>query len=106
MKNLIQYNYSITNAIFNFLKDGDKANFVERLKMYERHAFVNRVSTDADASMWFKFGTNDTLATTIDDIERTLELPTTHGNYKHMIEGFELVTEDLDHKKEIRVYYS
>ncbi len=103
-KNLIQYRYSCTNAIFNFLKDGDIEKLIADLKRIETHASENVVgkSVSEDASLWFKFSDDDTLATDIGNIETDLQLPVSHSNRKLLIEKFEGVIND----HEIQVFYS
>lgn len=100
MKHLIQYRYSCTNAIFNFLKDGDIEKLIADLKRIETHAEEN--VGGEDASLWFKFTDDDTQATDIGNIENDLQLPVSHNNRKLLIENFEGVIND----HEIRVFYS
>lgn len=104
MKNLIQYSFSCTNAMFNYLKDGNLGQLISDLNRVQDHAIEN--IGGEGASLWFKFGADDTLATTIGDIARDLQLPSSHGNHKLMIENFDLVVNNMDANKELRVFYS
>ena len=106
MKNLFEYNFSCTYAMHKFLKNGDKDALISRLKEIESIESAKRTDDVEGASMWFKFGSDDTLATTIDDIESALSLPIGHSNRDLIIESFDRVSKDLDHKKELRVFYS
>ncbi len=104
MKNLIQYKFSCTNAMFNFLKNKDLDKLLADLNRTEKHASENMAGKDIgkDASLCFKFGDDDTLVTTIGDIAKDLSLPSKHGNHKLMIENFESIINE----SELRVFYS
>lgn len=103
IRNLIQYTYSCTNAMFNYLKDCDKGKLISELDRIEQHAKEN--IGGKYTALWFKFGEDDPLSTTIRDIDRELDLPTTNNNRKFLEEKFESIT-DLEPDKELRVYYS
>lgn len=105
MENLIQYRYSCEDAMFNYLKDGDLERLLAKLNWVEQLAMDSGLGT-APKSLWFKFGHQDTLATTIQDIKRDLTLPASHDNRKLIIEQFELVTNSLSPDNELRVYFS
>lgn len=105
MKNLIEYNYSCTNAMFNFLKDNDLDALLEDLKRIEGIVSRNQISSANEASLWFRFGSDDTLSTTIRNIEVDLA-SSSNNDHKYMIENFEMVTKDINHENELRVYYS
>lgn len=104
MKNLIQYSFSCTNAMFNYLKDNDLSRFVADLNRIQYHA--SETIGGENASLWFKFGADDTLATTISDIVNNLHLPLSHNNHKLMLEKFSLVVNNMEADKELRVFYS
>jgi len=103
MKSLAQYTFSCTNAMFNFLKDNDLDKLVADLERVQKHASEN---IDLKGELHFKFGDDDTLVTTIADISTDLGLPSNHGNHKLMIEKFDLVVNNMDATKELRVFYS
>ena len=104
MKNLIQYSFSCTNAMFNYLKDNDLNRLISDLKRIEYHA--SKTIGGKDASLWFKFGSDDTLVTTIPGILTRLNLPLSHNNHQLMLENFDLVVNSMEAKKELRVFYS
>ena len=103
MKNQIQYVYSCTDAIFNYLKDGDLDKLLTRLRKVENHA--KETLKGDNKELWFKFGEDDTLVTTIAEIEIMLS-----SNYKankeFLIEQFERVTKDIHPENELLAYYS
>jgi len=105
MKSLAQYTYSCTNTIFKFLKNNDSNKLVSKLREIELHAKDSIPNSD-EKSLWFKFGDYDTLSTTIQEIEHTLAMPITNGNRQLLIEQFEMVTQDIEPSKELRVFYS
>lgn len=70
MKNLIQYSYAISNNFFIYLKGTiSKDELIKRLREFEAH-HKNAVKTEG--SLCFKFSEDDTLVTTIDDLDRDL----------------------------------
>ncbi len=100
MKNLIQYQFSCTNAMFNFLKDNDSDKLIAELKKVETHA--KETFGGKDKNIWFKFGSSDTLTTTISDIKTDL----TTRNRNHILDNFKLVTSDLNPQNELQVFFS
>lgn len=105
MKHLTQYTYSCTDVMFRFLNDADITKLVTKLKNIELHA-KDSIADSYEKSLWFKFGSDDTLSTTIQEIEHTLAMPITNQNRQLLIEQFEMVTEDIEPKKELRVFFS
>ena len=105
MKNLIQYRYSCEEAMFEFLKNGNVQNLIERLKRIEDIHRKEIECTDDELGLWFKFGSDDTLATTIEDIEKDLNLPSNHGNHKLLIDKF-LLAIDNNPETELMIYFS
>jgi len=97
-KNLIQYVYPCSNAIFRFLKDNDKPKLIKSLRKCETH-YKERNEYGEDCSLWFKFGHDDTLCTTISDIDN-------EKNIKYFLDKFKLVVSDMNECNEIRVYFS
>jgi len=105
MKNLIQYRYSCEEAMFEFLKDDDVTKLIEELKRIEQYHKGIIECTDDELGLWFKFGSDDTLATTIEDIEKDLNLPSNHGNHKLLIDKF-LLAIDNNPETELMIYFS
>jgi hypothetical protein len=100
MKNLTQYQFDCTNAIFNFTKDNDLNKLVSKLEMIENDARVE--IGGKNKTLWFKFGSDDTLATTINDFKSDLS----NTNKDYMIDNFKLVTANLEIKNELKVFFS
>lgn len=103
MSRLNQYRFACTNAMFNYLKDGDDEKLMSSLRTVEEDA-KERIGGE-NASLHFKFGSMDTLCTTIGDIEKDVSLPSSHPNKKYLVECFEGVI-GLEPCDELRVYYS
>ena len=103
MDKLVQYTYSCSNAMFKFLRDNDIDKLVEDLRRIEQYAY-NSDDEPKDKDLWFKFGSDDTLATDIRNIVQ--ELKGTKRNREHLIDKFKMVTEDTNPDKELRVYFS
>jgi len=105
MKNLIQYRYSCEEAMFEFLKNGNVQNLIERLKRIENIHRKEIECTDDELGLWFKFGSDDTLATTIEDIRINLNYATSNGNRELLIDKMKMVI-DLNPETELMVYFS
>jgi len=90
--------------MFNYLKDGDSKRLISDLKRIEAHA--QESIGGENASLWFKFSSDDTAATDIRNIETDLSLPSSYGNHKLMMENFNRIIEDNSPEKELRVFYS
>lgn len=95
MKNKIEYIYSSTNAIFNYLKDNDIDKLISKLKELENH------SNDV---LMFRFGNNNSILYSIKEIEKDLSLPNSHNNKILLLESFDIVTKDINPENEIKVY--
>lgn len=80
-------------------------NLIEKLKQIESHYKTTIECTDHEKGMWFNFGSNDTLATTISDIEKDLNLPNNHGNRELLIDKMKMIV-DLNSGIELMIYYS
>lgn len=98
MKKISELTYGVTCVIFNYLKDRDMGKLITSLKGYEE--------TYGKGGLWFKFGDDDTLSTTIDDIEKMLQLPKQHNNHIWLVDCFKLVSMDINPSHEISVYFS
>jgi len=92
--------------MFKYLKDRNKKALLEKLLEVQNYCNIKYGNLLGEKSLWFKFGEDDTLSTTIDEIDVLLSLPKTHINNAYILEQFELVTNDIDPKNELIVYYS
>jgi hypothetical protein len=95
--------YSCSVAMFNYLKNSDLQALLKVL--IELQEYYQELHGKGKA-IWFKFGSDDTLCTTISDIEVALCLPKNHGNHKLMLEQFAMVCNTMDANSELRVYFS
>jgi len=100
MKNLIQYVYSCEVNFYNYLQSGNLKNLIKGLKRVE---YLAKNEGTVSGGLWFKFSSDDTLATTIRDIETDLSLPASHGNYKFLIER---IKQAVDLNGTLQVFYS
>jgi len=98
MENLIQYVNPCNKAFHAYLQDNNITALISNLLEIELDAGVG--SKIKNASLWFKFGKDDTLSTDIWDIEISLR----DSNRQFMIEQFESVTSLTG--AELQVYYS
>ena len=104
MKKISELTYSVTNVIFKYLKDEDLDKLITSLKEYEE--YCRQTYGGGKRNLWVKFGEDDTLSTTINDIENILRLPRRHLNHIWLIDCFKLVTMDINPSHEICVFYS
>jgi len=98
MENLIQYVNPCNKAFHAYLQDNNIIALISNLFEIESEARAD--SKNKRASLWFKFGRDDTLSTDIWDIEISLR----NSNREFMIEQFESVTSLTG--AELQVYYS
>ena len=105
MKNLIHYRFTVENLFFKFTKKQiDLDELITLLCMLEgEHRLVENLPND-DKGLWFKFSKDDTLATTISDIERTFTHDT-RNNQEFLLERMESVC-GLNPDNELRIFYS
>lgn len=114
MRNLIEYRFSCELLFFKYLKNQiSTKELIDGLKAVEKRVIrdhIERTEVDLDMSieeinecgLWFKFGKDDTLVTTISDIEREV------GNLNHRdfrMEAFERVV-GLNPDNELEIYFS
>lgn len=104
-RNLSHLVYSCSNAIFNYLKDSDVDRLIEDLSRVEEICFNEDETKDETKDLWFKFGDDDTAASTIFNVHVTLLLPPKHPNHILLLEQFNRCI-GLEPENEIRVYYS
>jgi len=105
MKNLIQYRYTCENAIFNYLKDNNLNTLISEIIRCENHYKEENNIVDENINIWFRFSSDDTLATTTKDIISDLNLPVSHPNHKLLIEKFSDVIK-LEPEYELQIYVS
>lgn len=102
MKNLIQYVYSCSVAFHTFINKGEDVDIlIQDLKRIQTHA-KNEIG-GKDNTLWFKFGSDDTAATDIKDIERDLK---SSVNREYIKSKMRLVINDIEVDNELRVFYS
>ena len=105
MKNLIQYRYHIEELFFKFVTD--KISLVEMIEALKRlEVAVQTKYENTELGLWFKFGSQDTLCTTIDDLER--DLNPNNKNYgftfDRVVEAYTLRGVSTD--SELFIYFS
>jgi hypothetical protein len=100
MKNLIQFVYPCSVNFNNYLQSGNLENLIKGLKRVEHLA---KKEGTISGGLWFRFSSDDALATTIRDIETDLSLPPTHNNRKFLIEKIEHA---ISLNTELEIYYS
>lgn len=105
MKNLIHYRFTVENLFFKFIKKQiDLDELITLLYMVEsEHRFVENLPKD-DKGLWFKFGKDDTLATTISSIERIF-MYDHKSNQEFLLECMEAVC-GLNPDNELQIFYS
>lgn len=96
-------NLQCTRAISVFLnhKNDNKARGNMILTFLAHEAKLKK-GAEKDKSMWFKFFPGDTTVTTIEDIKKDLNLPSSHNNYKYIIEKMEIAVEN----NSLEIYFS
>jgi hypothetical protein len=105
MKNLIQYRYSCEDAMFEFLKNGSVENLIEKLNGIENYHREEIECTDDELGLWFKFGNDNTLVSTIDDIRIDLSNPIANDNRKLLIDKMKMII-NLKSDTELIIYFS
>jgi hypothetical protein len=108
MKNHSQYIPVIVDLFDSFLRKNspyhefDGKRLIKELKRIEKSVRKEEPLKRKDWGLWFRFHENDTLATTINNIETTLT-STNKNNYDHLIECFYIAVKNPDG---IKVYFS
>jgi len=91
--------------MFTYLKKTrDLTLLIATLKGIELIAIL-RHGAEHGEGLSFKFGTNDTICTTIHDIGNDLNLPSSHNNHKLIVEKMESII-GLEPDDELIVSYS
>ena len=102
-KCVYELKYGVSEGFFDYLKDRELEKLKNRLNRYVNHC-VEKYGRNGE--LWFKFGEDDTLCTTVGEIYSTLSLPENHKNHQFLLEQFRLVTGDIDPDHEIQPYFS
>ena len=105
MRNLIEYRYHIEELFFKFVTNKiSLAEMISALKHLEISVQIKNENTEQ--GLWFKFGSKDTLCTTIDDLER--DLNPSNKNYgftfDRVVEAYTLRGVNTD--SELLIYFS
>ena len=100
MKTLNKYLSPISNAFFNYLKDDNEIKLYDILFKIESLCRVEYKSIDS--TLGFRFGEDDTLVYTINDILNDLS----NKNREFMLENFNRVTKDTNPYNEIIIYFN
>lgn len=105
MKNLIQYRFTVENLFFKFIKkEIDLDELITGLtKIETEHRYLNGLPND-DEGLWFKFGKDDTLSTTILNIERIF-MYDSKNNQEFLLERMEAAC-GLNPDNELEIFYS
>lgn len=102
MSPLFQYNDRVLRLFSNFLKNKITLKvMIEGLKDVEDYHKEWVQEPRKTRAIWFRFYTDDTLATTIDEIYTDLKNPE-GKNYSSMIENLKIACKDT----ELEIYYS
>jgi len=76
MSKQTQFNYSVENAIFNFIKNENVDVFCSEL---------DRIQNFAKTTLMVRFG-KSTILYTFNEIKKDIQLPKKHQNYQLMME--------------------
>ena len=99
MKNLIQHRFACEQAMFNYIHGHTKESLLKsELKQIEKRESVNNKNEDKE--LWFKFGSDDCLATTIDELIGDL-----NGNVNKSFRQDQILS-ILGVNSELEVYFS
>lgn len=104
MKHLIQYAYKV-NTLFHgyYVGSLSREGLLLGLKEVEDHARKHSFDKDKECmGLWFRFFEGDTAATTINNLENDLFLPTQHNNREYIEEMIETIVK----KGGIQIYFS
>ena len=92
----------VEEIIAKFLnKEITKEQLVKKLRGFDNY-LKKLFGKKGSQSIWFRTFKGDTMVTTVNDIESTLNLPENHGNYKCLIESLQIGVNETG----MVVYYS
>lgn len=79
--------FAITEQCVNAFKKYSQSRDVKDLafRLNEANRYCQKEFGGNKKSIWFKFGNDDTMATTVNDIVGGLSLPPYHNNYRFII---------------------
>ena len=94
MKNLNQYNHRVSILFNEYLQNLlSLDDFIQKLRALEDLYKQNLKDDTQENSIWFKFSEDDTLVTTIDDLERDLSNSNRNFTLERMREAINLDNE-------------
>jgi arsenate reductase-like glutaredoxin family protein len=97
MKNLTQYNHRASVLFQNYLTHNLSLN--ELIKGLQKIENMHRLTVSEEGSLWFKFSIDDTLVTSIDDLQKDLSNANSEFTLERIGEGISL-------ENELFIYYS
>lgn len=99
--------FKVENAFFNYSKRNiGVSELVNELNEAEKQISSRNPEVE-NANLWFKFGVDDTLATTIQDVKNDLSLSHSHPNRMFLDEKINLCMENsLNSDYDIQIFYS
>ena len=100
MKNLTKYLSASTNCFFNYLKDNNELNLKITLTKIEN--LCRKESNNINATLNFKFGKNDTLVYSINEILNDLS----NQNRNLLLENFNRISKDTNPNNELILYFN
>ena len=101
--------FAVTEHCLNAFKEFKATLSTRELsaKLMQANKLCAEMYKSKNKSIWFKFGSDDTLATTTGEIIHDLNLPQSHSNNKFMLEKINMVIEGQKNRKEsLLVYFS
>ena len=97
MKNITKYHHRTSLLFQSYLtQDLNLDELIQELRKIES---LHRQTVSEEGSLWFKFSTDDTLVTSIDDLEKDLS----NGNREFTLER---IGEGISLENEFLIYYS
>jgi len=105
MKNLIQYVYSCSKAFFEYTNHGKDLDILRNELLRVQTLTYNEDSKPKDKELWFKFSSDDTGATDINELLNDLSGVNGNNNREYRFEQL-IECNTLDVKTELRVFFS
>lgn len=102
-QDLVEFRDICTKLMFSYLRTRELSRLVDNLKDTEEFIATKTNMNIPDGGLWFKFGKDDTLATTIDDIRYTLSSAVDTSKREFLLEQMRSVTTK---NQELYVYFS
>lgn len=100
MSNPNQYSHRISILFNEYLKGHlELEELIERLRVIEALHMQSHNDNKSESTLWFRFSKDDTLVTTIDDLEKDLS----NKNREYTLEK---IREALNVDQELTIYYS